>query len=167
MTLISTWKDPDGHMVRFEYEDADDFSMLDKSKCRQVYGVCFCDGKLVIGRGGRKGDWGLIGGTIEPGETFEETLKREVQEESNMEVLTAKPIGYQKAVDTRDGSWVYQLRYVCRVQPYGPFTGDPDGGSIQEIKLIDPADYRTYFDWGETGERMIHRSIESIERLSK
>jgi len=44
-----------------------------------------------------------------------------IQEESNMEILSFLPIGYQKVTDTRDESFIYQLRYVCTVKPFGPF----------------------------------------------
>ena len=137
----------------------DSFDDLDYNICRQVYGVCFYGDEMVIGYGGNKKDWGLIGGTIEQGETFEQTLKREVREESNMEVLKSAPIGYQKMIDTRDGSYVYQLRYVCIVRPYGPFISDPDGG-ITEIRLINPKDSKKYFDWGKIGERIGDRALE-------
>ncbi|MEK7471174.1 MAG: NUDIX domain-containing protein [Patescibacteria group bacterium] len=107
---------------------------------------------------------GLIGGTIEKGESFEETLKREIQEESNMEVLSFLPVGYQKVIDTRDNSFVYQLRYVCTARPYGEFSSDP-AEHVTEIKLIDPKDYKQYFDWGEIGERIIRRAEELLAKL--
>ncbi len=34
--------------VTFEYSDADSFEHLDKAFCKQSYGICFCDSKLVI-----------------------------------------------------------------------------------------------------------------------
>lgn len=164
MILTEHYKGKSGVEYIFEYSDADSFDNLDHSKCRQAYGVCFCGNDMVIGFGGKKNDWGLIGGTVESGETLEETLKREIKEESNMEVLKAIPVGYQKMIDTRDGSWVYQLRYACKVRPYGPFLGDP-AGSITEIKLIKPEDYKKYFDWGKIGERIIRRAVELKSRL--
>lgn len=154
-----------GEVFDLEYDDVDDFNSLPRELCTQVYGVCFCDGKLVIGLGGKKDDWGLIGGTIEPGETFEETLKREIIEESNMEVTRWLPIGYQKVTD-KNGVVKYQLRAACLVQKIGEFTGDP-AGSIREIKLIDPADYKQYFDWGEVGDRIIKRAVELKKTLMK
>ncbi len=164
MYLINNYLDKSGVEYILEYADADSFDELDKAKCTQVYGVCFYDGKIVIGYGGKKQAWGLIGGTIEYGETFEETLKREIQEESNMQVLSCLPIGYQKVIDTRDNSFVYQLRYVCNATPYGPFVSDPANG-ITEIKLIDPKDYKKYFDWGSIGERIIERAMEVFPKL--
>ena len=76
-----------------------------------------------------------------------------------MEVLGFIPVGYQKVTDTRDNSVIYQLRYACTARPYGPFVSDP-AGDITEIKLIDPAEYKKYFDWGKIGERLISRALE-------
>ena len=136
-----------------EYHDALDYSLV-----RQAYGVLFVGDEIVIGFGGNKKDWGLIGGTIEEGETYVETLYREIHEESNMQVTSERPIGYQKVIDTRDGAHFFQLRYVCKGRPYGPFTLDPAGG-ITEIKLIDPRVYKEYFNWGKIGERIIERAL--------
>lgn len=147
-----------------EYEDTDDFDALEYEKCRQTYGVCFCDGKLVIGFGGHKNSWGLIGGTVEEGESFEQALRREIVEESNMKITAFKPIGYQKVIDLKDQSFIYQLRYACIVEPIGTFESDPAGG-ISEIKLIDPKEYKKYFDWGEIGERIITRGIDIAQGM--
>ncbi len=112
---------------------------------------------IVLGEG-TGGGWGLVGGHIEKGETFEETLEREVLEETNMQVLKSIPVGVQE-VTTPDGRVVYQLRFCAIVEPLGKFEKDP-AGSVTEIKLIDPKDYKKYFDWDEIGERIIHRAIE-------
>jgi len=149
----------------FEYSDADSFDHLDPSQCRQTYGVCFFKDKIIVVYHGKKGTWGLVGGTVEPGETLEQTLKREIQEESNMEVLNFLPIGIQKVIDTRDKSFFYQLRYVCTTRPYGPFISDPDG-NITEIKLIDPLKYKDYFNWNKIREQIISRAIELKPKLN-
>lgn len=164
MNIKENYKGHSGVDYIFEYSDADSFDDLDKTKCTQTYAVCFCDEKIVIVHNGKKDTWGLVGGTIEKGESFEETLKREIQEESNMEVISFLPVGYQKVIDTRDNSFVYQLRYVCIAVPYGEFISDP-AGSISEIKLIDPKDYKKYFDWGEIGERIVRRAEELVLKL--
>ena len=103
-------------------------------------------------------------GCFSKGETFEETLKREIEEESNMEVLSWKPVGYQKVIDTRDGSYVYQLRVVADVRPYGEFTKDP-ALRIVELKLINPKDYKQYFDWKKIGDRIMERALELQEKI--
>jgi len=68
-------------------------------------------------------------------------------------------IGYQE-VWRLDGSSNCQLRYVCNVEPIGKFESDPAEGGITEIKLIDPKDYKKYFDWGKGGERIMERAEE-------
>jgi 8-oxo-dGTP pyrophosphatase MutT (NUDIX family) len=165
MNLTAKFKGYSGVDYIFEYSDADSFDNLEKTKCTQIYGVCFYDGKIVIVFNSIKKTWGLAGGTIEKGESFEETLKREILEESNMEVISFLPIGYQK-VTKKDGSFKYQLRYVCKVRPYGPFISDPADGIISEIKLIDPSEYKKYVNWGRIGDRLVARSLELLEKLS-
>ena len=152
---ILPWK---GTNFKVVWHDTNSFDNLDISKCSQCYGVCFCGDKIVIGRR-LAGHWGLIGGTIEKGETFEQTLRREIIEESNMRILSFLPIGYQE-VWRPDGSSNCQLRFACKVEPIGKFESDPADGGITEIKLIDPKDYKKYFDWGKVGERIMKRAIE-------
>ena len=162
MIIISqmVWE---GKTYKLRYEDLDSFGNLPYEKCRQVYGVCFYKDKMVISLGGKKNDWGLVGGTVEDGESFEETLVREIKEESNMKVLKSVPIGTQE-VFYPDGSSIYQLRYVAIVVPIGKFESDPAGG-VEEIKFINPKDYKKYFDWGEIGDRIIKRAIELKSKL--
>ncbi len=152
-----------------EYCDADNFDDLPVDRVKQAYGVCFFEGKLLIGFGGMKKSWGLVGGSVEEGETYEQTLIREIKEESNTEVLSFLPIGYQKVTNIDNGKVIYQLRYVCKVKPYGEFVIDGGDGmsekGITEIKFIDPADYKKYFDWGEIGERIIKRAEELLEQI--
>ena len=166
MKIISPYVGYSGVPYTFEYEDADSFDQLPYDKCRQVYAVCFVDNKMLIVLHEQKNHWGLIGGTIEEGETFEETLKREIQEESNMEMLWCKPVGHQKVVDSRDGSFIYQLRYVATAKPYGPFESDP-ANAVTEIKLIYPTNYKEYFDWGEIGDRIIELAKELVVDIKR
>jgi ADP-ribose pyrophosphatase YjhB (NUDIX family) len=151
------------------YFDADSFDHLDPTQIKQVYGVCFVHDEIVIGYSESKDEWSLIGGSVEPGETLEQTLRREIKEESNMEILSFKPIGYQTITNPQDGTSIHQLRYMSIVRSYGPFTGDSgvgmEGKGITEIQLIDPAIYREYFDWGEIGEQIILRAVDLKDEL--
>jgi len=147
----------DSTIFNIKYYDVDSFNSLDSTKVKQVYGVCFYNDKVIIVHNGKKSTWGLVGGSMEKGETYEECLKREVLEESNMIVKVAQPIGYQEVV--MGDKTIYQLRYVCEVKSAGNFVSDP-AGTIDEIAMIDPKDYKNYFDWGEIGERIIKRAEE-------
>jgi 8-oxo-dGTP pyrophosphatase MutT (NUDIX family) len=168
-TIKSKFRGADGIDYLVEYSDADTFDHLDYDRCTQCYGVCFIKNSkttdtLVIGFGGKKKGWGLIGGSIEKGETYEQTLRREIIEESNMEILSFLPVGYQKMTVELTGNFFFQLRYVCIVRPLGEFKIDAGEGmaekGITAIKQIDPLKYREYFNWGEIGERIIQRAIE-------
>jgi len=152
-----------GTIYQLEYWETDTFADLPLEKCKQHYGVCFCNGKLVLGFGGKAKAWGLLGGTVEPGETLEETLRRELIEEAMMEVIIHKPLGIQKVI-APNGNYYYQLRSVCIVKPLGEFISDPDD-SIEKIELIDPKKYKDYFDWGKIGEQMMKRAIELFPTL--
>ncbi|MEA2112588.1 MAG: NUDIX hydrolase, partial [Patescibacteria group bacterium] len=144
----------------FEYYECDSFDHLPKDKLRQCYAVAFHNEKIVIVHNGKKDTWGLVGGSIEKNEHPHDTLAREVQEESNMQVIKFKPIGYQKVIDTRGiQDSFYQLRYFAIVEKIGEFISDPDG-NVDKILKINPKDYKKYFDWGEIGDSIVNKGIE-------
>ena len=159
MEIKSTISNADGSMTELIYSDAETFDNLPREKVKQAYGVCFFEDKMLIVFNSKRKAWGLVGGSLEPGETFEECLKREVAEESNMRVLNFYPIGVQ-AVYAPQKDVIYQLRYACIIEPIGLFVADPAEGAITEIKLINPDSYKEYFDWGDIGDRIIKRGVE-------
>lgn len=103
-----------------------------------------------------KSGWMPPGGGIEPGETYEEAVVREVMEETNMKVIHQELIGFQDIYEPE--RIVRQTRSFCIVEPLGDFISDPDG-KVTEIKLLEPEDYKRYFDWGKIGERIMKRAI--------
>lgn len=141
-----------------EYHDCDSFENLPLALCQQIYGICFLENNIVIGHNGKKDTWGLLGGTVEKDEKIPDTLFREVKEESNMHITKWQPLGYQFVI-TKDNTKLYQLRAYCEVEKIGEFENDI-GGSIDKIKIINPLDYRQYFDWKSIGERIIQRGIQ-------
>jgi ADP-ribose pyrophosphatase YjhB (NUDIX family) len=118
---------------------------------------------LIVDNANHYNTYSMVGGGIEPGETPEECLPRELQEESNMRVVgEPRLIGYQKCTNlSRPGQPVeFQLRYFANVEPVGPFDPncDPDG-DVTELLEIDPAGYKKYFDWGGTSDAIINRAL--------
>jgi ADP-ribose pyrophosphatase YjhB (NUDIX family) len=103
--------------------------------------------------------WDIPGGRIQKDSTVEETLKREIQEEGNLEVLEYRPIGYQIAKNLDTGEFGYQLRYFTIARKYGEFVSDP-AGTITEIAFIDPLNVKKYFDWGNVGEEIFRKAAE-------
>ena len=142
------------------YENKDPSQDLEDKMFTGVHGFCFCGGKLVVVYADNKKYWTLPGGAIEHGETYEEAVIREVQEESNMKVLHQELIGFQDIYEP--DRTVRQTRSFCIVEPYGDFVSDPDG-DITEIKLIDPKDFKQYIDWKKIGDRLIERAIEMFK----
>lgn len=155
--IKSTLVNRSGQILDVIYREADPLIELEDKILQAVHAFCFCDGKLVIVYSKEKGYWAPPGGGIEPGETIEDAVFREVREETNMKVLYQELIGY---IDIYEQDRVVrQTRSFCVVESIGDFVADPDN-DITEIKLIDPKDYKKYFDWGEIGKRIIQRAVE-------
>lgn len=154
---LMVWEEKEYKLV---WHDTDNFDEIKDKDLQQSYGVCFYNQKLLIVN--NNGKWGLTGGHIEKGETPEVALEREVIEESNMRVLKHSPIGYQEVIKPDETS-DFQLRSFCIVEPIGQFVSDP-AGSVTEIQLIDPKDYKNYFNWGKIGDRIMERAMELLNK---
>ena len=150
-----------GQTVPFIYRDIDSLDELEGKEVVGVHAYCFCDDKLVVVYAEEKKSWGPPGGAVEPGETIEEAVVREVFEETNMRVLKQQVFGYLEAFEPER---TLQTRSVCIVEPIGDFVSDPDG-DVTEIKLIDTKDTNNYFDWGKNGLRQLERALMIKETL--
>lgn len=163
MEIKSTLTNRAGQELVIIYrEDKDPNQDLEGKILQAVHGFCFYKGKIVVVYAENKGYWTLPGGGIEPGETYEEAIIREIQEESNMKVLHQELIGYQDIYEP--DRIIRQTRSFCIVEPYGDFVSDPDG-DITKIKLIDPKDFKQYVDWGKVGEHILKRAVEMKDRI--
>jgi ADP-ribose pyrophosphatase YjhB (NUDIX family) len=168
MQIKSTLTNKSGQVLTTEYnEGVDPMQNLDGKILQGVHAYCFYKDKLVIVYTGKKGKWTPPGGHIEDGETYEEAVTREVMEESNMKVLHQELIGFIDVYES--DKTIRQTRSFCVVEPYGDFVSDMDNdveeGDITEMKLIDPKDYKQYFDWGEVGDRIMQRAMELKEKF--
>jgi len=161
MEIKSQLKNRSGQILNLVYRDADSFSELGERVIFGVHGYCFYGEKLVVVYAAAKGYWTPPGGAIEERETIEEAITREVKEETNMKVLYQELLGYQDIY--QPNGIVRQTRSFCLVEPYGDFVSDPDL-DVTEIKLIDPKDYKQYFDWGTVGKHLMKRALEVKER---
>lgn len=154
-----------------EYTDADSFDHLPKEACSQCYAFAFlkdnpAKGFIIVNNIKKPGSYTPVGGSVESGEHPDQALIREVKEESNMKVLKYLSIGYQKTTPQIEGGIpFYQLRYVCIVEPYGPFISDP-AGKVTEIIFVSPETYTTYFNWGEVSDRLVKRAVERLRELT-
>ena len=163
MEIKSSYINRSDQKLNLIYREDDPLKDLDGKILQAVHAFCFFNAKLVVVYAAEKGYWAPPGGGIELGETYEEAVIREVKEETNMKVLNQKLIGYQDIYEPN--RVVRQTRSVCIVEPYGPFVKDPDG-DVTEIKLIDPADYKKYFDWNEIGDHIMQRAFELKKQMA-
>lgn len=69
---------------------------------------------LLVSGGPADPDRWLPGGGVEPGETAEEALRRELLEEADATIVALAELGSQR-VETADGRREYQRFYWCRV----------------------------------------------------
>ncbi|KND47635.1 MAG: hypothetical protein AB201_01730 [Parcubacteria bacterium C7867-006] len=159
MIIKSTYTNKSGQLVKQSYYDEGDLDgVLNDMDFEGTHAFCFCDRKLVLVNHPKVG-WIPPGGHREEGENYLQTTEREVGEETNMKVLHQEIIGY--SVFETPTKISKQTRSLCIVEPYGEFVADPDG-EIMEIKLIDPLEYKKYFDWGEVGDRIMQRAMELL-----
>jgi len=163
MEIRTTLKFGNGPRCPLVYRDAESWDGIDIEKVTQGYGYCFYNGKLVVVYHEKNARWTPPGGGREKGETPEQTTEREIREESNMRVIKQIPIGYQEI--TEPDRIIIQTRSFCVVEPIGDFISDPDG-DIAKIKLIDPKDYKEYFDWLTVGDHIMMRALELLSKES-
>ena len=162
MEIKSTLINRAGLVLDVLYREDDPMTDLDGIVLQGVHAFCFYEGKLVIVYAEKKKYWTPPGGSIEQRETYDEAVVREVGEETNMRVLKQQLIGYQDIYEP--DRIIRQTRSVCIVEPLGEFTADPDG-DVTEIKLIDPKNYKQYFDWGAIGDRLMERALSLKSKL--
>lgn len=93
-----------------------------------VHALIHQNGSILLVRRGTepfKGYWGLPGGAVEVGETLEEGLRREVEEETGLQVKLDRFLYYQDAI-TRDTAGRVQYHYVIFY-----FLASATGGSLR------------------------------------
>ena len=98
-------------------------------------------GKVLIDRrkdeGEMAGLWEFPGGKIEPGETIEECIEREIKEELNIEII----VGDRLTTITYAYTTFNITLYVHECQHVG---GEPQPLECQEIHWVKPADMNQY-----------------------
>lgn len=132
------------------------------SPVTQVQAVCFDEQDNVILYEHIEGWVGLPGGTIEKGESFEEALKRELDEEISAELIEYIPIGYFKIHEKGDPSKgvFYHLRYVAKVKLMNE-TPDPDGKALGR-KVVSLGEVSNVLGWGKRGDVLIKLAKDAL-----
>lgn len=158
----------DGKDVTFRWFECDDFGQLKDLPVTQVYLVAFVDTTNVIVAVSRTGGehYVLPGGTIEKGETIEQAMHRELAEETNAEVISWLPLGYQE-VHVEGEPIGYQARALAKVRQIDvqPFLSDPDGDIVRnEIVPVDSLN--KILGWGVIGDRLVEIANVKLTSVS-
>lgn len=86
-------------------------------------GVIVCNGKILLAQRKRGKDleyfWEFPGGKLEPGETYEECLFREIQEEFNLEIRVGK-FFMESAYDYSFGRFELKVFFAVCLDPNIP-----------------------------------------------
>ena len=82
-----------------------------------------------------KGYWALPGGRVDPGETVEQTVVREVKEETGLDAEIVRKIGEYHEQGTKDGL-EYDYYPACFLVKVVGGELEPQQGEIQEIRLF-------------------------------
>jgi ADP-ribose pyrophosphatase YjhB (NUDIX family) len=144
-----------GH-VDVEWYDVCEKEDIPDLQWNQVYIVGNYKGKVPVVIYPNAQD-NLPGGGVESGELLEQTIVREVKEETNLHVVSWKPLGYQVCTRRDTGEVSYQFRAYARLEKLGEFTNDP-GGSVIGHKFIEPENLNDSINYGAIGERLIAMS---------
>ncbi len=141
-----------GQAHKCEWFDLPKDRSLPELEWQQVYAVGNYEGKVLVVHYPNGPD-NLPGGKVDPGETAEMALHREITEELNMKILSWYPVGYQR-VTSPSGEVVNQLRVYAVMDKIGEFVSDP-GGHIIGHSLVEIGALNDAINYGLIGERMM------------
>ncbi len=137
----------------------------------QIYAIVFNEiGEILIARAKHEDSWQIPGGKPEQNETHIEVLVRELQEEADITIRDALPLGAQK-VEVKEGDVrrlsSYQLRYIAILDKMLPQSVDPASGTVWERKFVPAREIKSYVKWGAVGDAMFDDAIELYKGWTK
>jgi 8-oxo-dGTP diphosphatase len=101
------------------------------------------DGRLLLirrGHGPAAGEWSIPGGRVEAGETLAEAVVRELAEETGVEGVCDRMLGWVERIGA--GYHYVILDFVVTILPSGPLTAGDDAAEACWVSLDQVADMR-------------------------
>lgn len=114
---------------------------------------------LVIRRGpdsSRSGYWAPLSGKLEPGESQEEALVREVHEEVGLAVSPLNKVWESQADDGR-----FRLHWWTATET-GNGTIVPDPGEVSEVRWVTPSEFLTLTPLFEADREFFERVLPGL-----
>lgn len=131
-----------------------------------VGGVVIIDGRAVLIRRGnepRKGEWSIPGGKLELGETLAEGVRREVREETGLQVEVGELIeAFERVYRDAEGHVRFHfviLDFFCRASS----TATLAGGDALEVALVSESEFER-FELSEAVARVLHKAFGMSRR---
>lgn len=128
----------------------------------QVQCVAFTSGGQVVLYKHIDGYVGLPGGTVEGGESIEDSLHREVDEETAAKITKSGQIAYLKDTNEETGEHTFQVRYWAEVDLLDTNVADPDGKALERV-VVDPTQVVELLGdgWGDRGAVLLELAIQA------
>ncbi len=124
--------------------------------------VIIHDGRVVLIRRGQPpdaGEWSIPGGAVELGESVEAALRREVREETGLEVAVGELLEIYERVE-RDADGAVRFHFVVLDYRCATVGGTlAAGDDAADVALADPADLDPYA-LADSVRRVIARALQ-------
>ncbi len=164
------FREINGVEVKSVFKREEEFKVDSNKLVTQISGVCFTRFGEVLIISGRSGKWGIPGGKPEEGESFEETLRREVEEEANVLIESILPLGFLEInfpgnPNKLEGDLFYQGRFFAIITEIMEMDTDPATGKLFERKFISPEDFTKYINW-QDAEDLIKFAQEKFQNIN-
>lgn len=122
-------------------------------------------GQKEDGEKPHSGEWHFLGGHLEDNESLEEAVRREVKEETGLDVVVHQIVDAMTFSWEKDGEKdALQLLYHCEASSRGAEAKD----DLQDVKWVDPEELEEEL-WEEEVSRIENRKERTkfVEKLKK
>ena len=143
--------------------------MSDQSRIHIGVGIVVVRGDEVLlikrGQEPRKGIWSIPGGHLELGETAQSGARRELKEETGLDVAEIYLCDVVDSIKTEDGTPKSQYVLIDYWARYAG--GDPvAGGDAEACRWVGKDEIETYVDWSET-RRIVHLALDANQQMNE